>query len=50
MDSIFVEERDTTLLALLGSWGICNAPCPADSNLDGLVNVSDLLILLANWG
>lgn len=40
----------TDLLALLGSWGICGAPCPADFDSNGLVNVTDLLILLANWG
>ena len=26
------------------------AACPADLNWDGVVNVVDLLILLANWG
>lgn len=40
----------TDLLALLGSWGICNAPCPADFDSNGLVNVTDLLILLSHWG
>jgi len=30
--------------SLLAAWGIC-----ADLNGDGLVNVIDLLTLLANW-
>ena len=40
------------LLALLGSWGLCDdcQACPADLNGDCIVGVSDLLILLMNWG
>ena len=41
------------LLALLAAWGACEdppEPCPADVNGDGAVDVTDLLILLANWG
>ena len=38
------------LLGLLAAWGVCPDPCPADTNLDGNVNVTDLLTLLANWG
>ena len=37
------------LLILLAAWGACPA-CPEDTNLDGSVNVTDLLTLLANWG
>lgn len=37
------------LLALLGSWGVCQE-CPADLDRNGAVNVSDLLLLLGNWG
>ena len=26
------------------------APCPADANADGIVNVGDLLLIIDNWG
>ena len=26
------------------------APCPADANADGVVNVGDLLLIIDNWG
>jgi hypothetical protein len=35
---------------LLGAWGPCGAPCPADLNGDGAVNGQDLGILLGAWG
>ena len=41
------------LIALLTSWGACPEPpasCPGDLDGDGMVGVTDLLILLANWG
>ncbi len=41
------------LLALLGAWGPCPAPCPgscpADLDADCQVGILDFLILLANW-
>lgn len=43
----------TDLLAVLGSWGPCPAPCPpaciSDVNSDCQVDVVDLLTVLANW-
>jgi len=39
----------TDLLAILASWGPCNA-CPADTDGSGDVTVTDLLALLGNWG
>ncbi len=44
----------TDLLALLGAWGPCPAPCPpaacpADLDDDCIVGITDLLVLLANW-
>jgi probable HAF family extracellular repeat protein len=36
------------LMILLGDWGMTGSP--ADVNDDGIVNVRDLLQLLANWG
>jgi hypothetical protein len=38
------------LLALIGSWGPCPAPCVFDLNADGEVAVDDLLILIGTWG
>jgi len=38
------------LLALLGAWGPCPAPCPEDVDQDGVVDVKDLLIVLGSWG
>ncbi len=38
------------LLALLGAWGPCAPPCPADLDGDGAVGDTDFLLLLANWG
>ena len=32
-----------------GSWGSCPG-CPGDFNGDDVINVTDLLTLLANWG
>ena len=40
------------LLLLIGAWGPCPMPptrCPADINGDGVVDVVDLLFLLAQW-
>jgi len=34
---------------LLGYWGPCPAPCPADFNGDGVVNGNDLGTLLGAW-
>jgi len=37
----------------LAAWGPCPAPpddCPADLDGDGLVGITDFLILLGNWG
>jgi hypothetical protein len=40
------------LLALLSMWGPCprETSCPADLSGDGVVDVFDLLQLLAAWG
>lgn len=35
---------------LLGLWGPCPAPCPADLNSDGVVNGEDLGTMLGDWG
>ena len=37
-------------LGLLGLWGPCPAPCPADLDGDGVVGILDFLGVLANWG
>jgi len=37
------------LLDLLSAWGACSGDCPADLTGDDMVNVCDLLALLANW-
>ncbi len=37
------------LLILLGAWGGCPSPCPADFDGNGSVGIGDLLALLANW-
>ncbi len=39
----------TELLAILAAWGPCNN-CPEDINLDGTVNVLDLIQLLLAFG
>ncbi|MFO0961809.1 MAG: S8 family serine peptidase [Phycisphaerales bacterium] len=36
--------------ALLGGWGGCGTPCPADLDDNGIVDGADLGILLGNWG
>jgi len=36
--------------ALLGVWGGCAEPCPADFNGDGVVDSEDLGLLLGAWG
>ena len=40
------------LALLLGSWGPCPYPCPADlaGTGDGLVSANDLAVLLGHWG
>jgi hypothetical protein len=42
------------LLAVINSWGVCAAPCPADISLspcaDGIVATDDLLAVINNWG
>ncbi len=40
----------TDLLAVIGAWGPCSAPCPPDINSDGQVNVTDLLTVIGAWG
>jgi hypothetical protein len=39
------------LLNLLAVWGPCDEPsnCPEDTNADDMVDVLDLLRLLAGW-
>ena len=37
------------MLALIVAWGDCQG-CDEDINDDGLVNVSDLLLVLDAWG
>lgn len=40
-------------LMVINDWGACPTPpieCPADANLDGQVNVDDLLIVINSWG
>lgn len=48
------EVNVTDMLALLGVWGPCAAPCPpqcpADINNDCVVNSNDLLALISAWG
>ncbi len=36
------------LLAVIDQWGLTNSP--ADLNEDGIVDVSDLLMVVGNWG
>ncbi len=45
----------TDLLAVIGAWGTCPAPCPpsacaADINNDCFINVTDLLAVIGAWG
>ncbi len=45
----------TDLLAVIGAWGTCPAPCPpstcvADINGDCNINVTDLLAVIGAWG
>ncbi len=46
--------RLADLLAVIGAWGDCLAPCPPecvhDMNYDCEITIQDLLIVLANWG
>lgn len=49
------EVNVTDLLAVIGAWGTCPAPCPpstcpADINGDCLINVTDLLAVIGAWG
>lgn len=37
------------LVALLESWGVCDAGCPADLDGDGLVGLADLIRLVESW-
>jgi hypothetical protein len=37
------------LLVLLTQWGPCPGCCSADFDLDGLVGVTDLLVVLGAW-
>ena len=37
------------ILAIVGAWGPCTGPCPADLDGDGLVGFSDILEVIANW-
>ncbi len=40
-------------MELLANWGPCPAQpdaCPADLDPDDIVGITDLLILLGNWG
>ncbi len=48
----FDDEADGVWLSgeLTFEYVPAGAPCPADLNNDGVVNVSDLLILLGDWG
>lgn len=43
----FIDGAD--LAILLGSWGICPAPCPADIDGNGVVDGADLTQLLGAW-
>jgi hypothetical protein len=36
------------MLQLIGDWGTANAE--SDINGDGIVDVTDLLLLVGNWG
>ena len=38
------------LAQLLGAWGPCASPCPADLDGNGAVDGADLAFLLARWG
>jgi hypothetical protein len=38
------------LALLLGAWGPCTSPCPADLDGNGLVDGADLAFLLSKWG
>jgi hypothetical protein len=58
LDSLFVDYmfvRTGTygiqdLNTVLGNWGPCPAsPCPGDIDQSGVVDVDDILIVLANW-
>ena len=40
----------TDFLAVLGAWGPCPIPCPADLDGSDVVAIADMLELLAAWG
>jgi len=46
------KVRVPDLIILLGAWGPCPAPCPADihGSGDGIVRLDDILLLLGSWG
>lgn len=44
------EVKIGDLQDMLGSWDECTAPCPSDLNQNGIVSVTDLLILQSNCG
>jgi hypothetical protein len=43
-----VNSADLT--AILGAWGPCPGPCPADINGDGVVDPVDLTAVLSGFG
>ena len=44
------HERSTDEEDVIGAWGPCPPPCPADVNHSGIVDVDDLLIVISHWG
>ena len=42
-------DFDNIQAAVIATWGPCKF-CPEDFNEDGIVDVSDLLMVISNWG
>jgi hypothetical protein len=43
-------DQQNIMIALLNWIGDAPQPCPSDCNGDGLVNVSDILLIIDAWG
>ena len=46
------RANEWALATRRGTWrtALPGSPCPADVNLDGVVNIDDIFVILAAWG